>query len=571
MEEYKGIYYGDETEQQFYEGGAHFKYSKLYKILEILSKERNEIEKKKELLYVHKNKNLNNSKNTKINKKTRNVINDMDINKVQYNTINNNYNNINYNIKNNFNIFLSINKENNKNKNENKSLINNKNKNDKNLSLSNNKKEIYSRNKETIKPYRGRPNTIFKDGFHKMLYSKKKKLLSLSMEHKNKYKNRCPVNLKRSLPELNYDNYKIISDNKINDNSYNNNKIKVYKNKNIKNFKNKFINNDIRPNISYNNANKTSIKTERNQQSLLDNKNDTENENNITQHNTQNNNKISEKLYNRINHTSSIKISKKVHNIIKKRIVGKKVINPKPQSNISSNVFQKSKIDKGKINTFLNKSNKKDNNTKKDFIIDDNNKTLKEENTNFKKYKFNSIKNDSNNKNLNLTGKKIINLKKIDKNTITKKNNNQLSVNKFIGKSRNYVGDNSSFHLKNTLNNNNINNQNTFFKNYYKTIGDINKTYDNNNKNIILNMSSGKNNNNNPKIKQNNKINQIYRPSHQNKNNLNDNKKQYVIKPYIQIKQNNNNLKNKINMNNSIRVNKKNSNNCFNINVNEND
>ena len=140
MEEYKGIYYGDETEQQFYEGGAHFKYSKLYRILEILAKERNESEKRQELLYVHKNRNLNNSKNTKINKKTRNVISD-DINKYQYNTINNNFNNINYNIKNNFNIYLSINKENNnKNKNYNsKSLINNKNKIYKNLSLSNNK------------------------------------------------------------------------------------------------------------------------------------------------------------------------------------------------------------------------------------------------------------------------------------------------------------------------------------------------------------------------------------------------------------------------------------------------
>ena len=38
MEEYKGIYYNDEEEQQFYEGGAHFKYNELYKILEELAK-----------------------------------------------------------------------------------------------------------------------------------------------------------------------------------------------------------------------------------------------------------------------------------------------------------------------------------------------------------------------------------------------------------------------------------------------------------------------------------------------------------------------------------------------------
>ena len=39
MEEYKGIYYGDNTEQKFYEGGAHFKYIELYKRLEIIFKQ----------------------------------------------------------------------------------------------------------------------------------------------------------------------------------------------------------------------------------------------------------------------------------------------------------------------------------------------------------------------------------------------------------------------------------------------------------------------------------------------------------------------------------------------------
>ena len=39
MEDYKGIYYKNDHEgkQMFYEGGAHFKYHKLYKILEKLS------------------------------------------------------------------------------------------------------------------------------------------------------------------------------------------------------------------------------------------------------------------------------------------------------------------------------------------------------------------------------------------------------------------------------------------------------------------------------------------------------------------------------------------------------
>lgn len=38
MNEYKGIYYQDDTEQHFYEGGAHFKYQELFNILDSLSK-----------------------------------------------------------------------------------------------------------------------------------------------------------------------------------------------------------------------------------------------------------------------------------------------------------------------------------------------------------------------------------------------------------------------------------------------------------------------------------------------------------------------------------------------------
>ena len=564
MEEYKGIYYGDETEQKFYEGGAHFKYSKLYKVLEILVKERNKKEKenKQELLYVHKNKNLNNKKNTKINKKTRNILNEIDINKLQYNTINNNYNNIKYNIKNNFNIFLSINKDNNKPRNENKSLTNKK-EIDNNLSLTNNKNEIYSRNKDLIKPYKGRPNTLFKDGFQKMLYSKQKKLLSLSMEQKSNHK-KYPINLKRPLPDLNYDSIKIINDDKTNDISNNNNdKIKVYKKNNIKNIKNKNnINKDIYYNISYSNANKISIKTERNQP-LLKKKSEKKIGENYIQINYKN--KKSEILFNKLNHTNSIKISKRVHNIIKKRIIGKKVLNVK-QKSINSNIFKKSKIDKEKINIFPNKSNKKNS-------IKNNNNILNEE-ANITNNQFNSITketNNQNNQNLNLTGKKLVNLKKIDKYNYAKLKNNQLSFNKFLGKSRNYIGENSSLHIKKTFNNNSINNQNN--KNdtsniFFKTIGDMNKTYDKSiNKNLILNSNNHRINKN----KQNNKLNLIYRPTHKKTNNLNETKRPYVIRPYIQIKKNIKNIKNKRDLNNIIKVNKKLNNNFFNINVNEND
>ncbi len=41
MEEYKGLYYNDNSEQKFYENGAHFKYIELYKILEEIAKKAN--------------------------------------------------------------------------------------------------------------------------------------------------------------------------------------------------------------------------------------------------------------------------------------------------------------------------------------------------------------------------------------------------------------------------------------------------------------------------------------------------------------------------------------------------
>ncbi len=52
MNEYKGIYYNDNTEQQFYEGGAHFKYSDLYRILGELVKKVNSKKIPKTIKYV---------------------------------------------------------------------------------------------------------------------------------------------------------------------------------------------------------------------------------------------------------------------------------------------------------------------------------------------------------------------------------------------------------------------------------------------------------------------------------------------------------------------------------------
>ena len=52
MEEYKGIYCNDIAEQQYYEGGAHFKYKELYKILEEISKKENSKKIPKTLKHV---------------------------------------------------------------------------------------------------------------------------------------------------------------------------------------------------------------------------------------------------------------------------------------------------------------------------------------------------------------------------------------------------------------------------------------------------------------------------------------------------------------------------------------
>ena len=103
---------GDEEEEHYYEGGAHFKHSKLYKILEKLSKERNIKEQKDKEIpsYII-------ASNEKNNKKTRNVNNFFSISKISYNTIGNKINKKNEKINN--KIFISVNKINEKNKKKN--------------------------------------------------------------------------------------------------------------------------------------------------------------------------------------------------------------------------------------------------------------------------------------------------------------------------------------------------------------------------------------------------------------------------------------------------------------------
>ena len=68
MADYKGIYYHDDSKQKFYEGGAHFNYYKLYKILEKLSIEQKMKTKRDKLIKSREKKNKQN-----INKSTEKI------------------------------------------------------------------------------------------------------------------------------------------------------------------------------------------------------------------------------------------------------------------------------------------------------------------------------------------------------------------------------------------------------------------------------------------------------------------------------------------------------------------
>lgn len=68
MKEYKGIYYDDDTQPHYYEGGAHFKYVELYKRLTQLLKE--EQKKNKD---IEKDKEAKKEKGKKIPKNTKPV------------------------------------------------------------------------------------------------------------------------------------------------------------------------------------------------------------------------------------------------------------------------------------------------------------------------------------------------------------------------------------------------------------------------------------------------------------------------------------------------------------------
>ena len=168
MEEYKGIYYNHNAEQQYYEGGAHFKYIELYKILEEIAKKANSKKIPKTI-----------KQNTYLSMRTRNNKNNLSQSKT------NNDNNYCTN-KNDINLYLNkyiFNKKKTRNRNDNALL----NKNTFNLSnpkydisgsingstntyLNNHIKNINFNKNFFVKSrnkipscFKGRPNTIFKN------------------------------------------------------------------------------------------------------------------------------------------------------------------------------------------------------------------------------------------------------------------------------------------------------------------------------------------------------------------------------------------------------------------------
>ena len=597
MDEYKGIYYGDESERKYFEGGAHFKYIKLYKILEKIATERNLKERENEF-YIHKRNNLNNSLNKKImkDKKTRNIMNFLDNNKISYNTISINQNNIrndSFNNNHHQTYLISLNKNNLKNQIK------------PNFSLTNQKKNVPSRNKDSSFIFKGRPNTILKDGLHKILFMKKNHLISSSsMEKKIKNNNKyiMPLNNKRSLPDLKPD-LKINVNSKIRNffdkkNSTKNNK----SNNNIKNNNNSTVN-GIQTNLSYLEVNRIGLKTERinttNEHDEIEEINE-----NITEF-LDNKNK-SQNNFNKVNYANSLQIGKKTRIKINKKYNNE---NNKSQGKTRSNITSELN------NKILEKYNnpKKDNDKKKDkkeIIIDKANlkKNIKNNlfiHNNFISQQFIGIMNEPNKikvekmksiNNFASINKKNYN-KKLGKNNFNKINKNmninmnQLSFNKNIGKSRNSNGIENALYTKNSLfskysllNKTNKIKSNANFKNHFMTMKDMDKISINKSNNQI---SFTQNNNN----KKNSQINYLKNNNNHNISNNNldlinkstpkINKKQYknvssasynvneysktklIIKPYKQINAKVNGNKNVLNKSNNNKIEQNMSNNII--------
>ena len=219
MKEYKGIYYSDDNEKKFFEGGAHFKYIKLYQRLEQLASEQKLKEKE---IYINKNNklknilnnnNMNYLDNISQKNKSRNIpayLNNMtstsitnynknkshNNNALTENKKNGDYNDSSMKNKTNYHrTYIII--QNNKKDNSNKNI--------KSLGIINQKKIIISRNKPPSIILKGRPKTIFKEGgIQNSVFFRKNNLISNLIEQEKHNKNILTDTLnKRSFPNIN--------------------------------------------------------------------------------------------------------------------------------------------------------------------------------------------------------------------------------------------------------------------------------------------------------------------------------------------------------------------------------
>jgi len=84
MADYKGIYYQNDSKLKVYEGGAHFNYYKLYKILEKLSSEqKSRIKREKLIESRERKKKLNNDKSKEKIKKNESTVSIYQMNKLK--------------------------------------------------------------------------------------------------------------------------------------------------------------------------------------------------------------------------------------------------------------------------------------------------------------------------------------------------------------------------------------------------------------------------------------------------------------------------------------------------------
>ena len=231
MDEYKGIYYGEKKEKQFYEGGAHFRYKDLYRILKILG---GEIEEKNEI----------DSNSIDFNNEKLSMNNNI-MQKVQ------SRNNNKFNYMNNPNTKVSIFSISN---NENKPLlfqkINLKNPNSNNNSLKDNIKRPYS----NIKLRSFRFERVSNNSLNKYVHTK-----NLSLNQNKSIKNLKMNSLSKNL-KINLHNHNIHITNKnklFNNQIINNNIHTIYDNRNY--FDNNHNNKNIYIKKSRNNFNQSHV------------------------------------------------------------------------------------------------------------------------------------------------------------------------------------------------------------------------------------------------------------------------------------------------------------------------